>query len=45
MIVVEFKLGRNICARWSISEVGLWQKWKLGRLFVFNTGEINEITE
>ncbi len=25
-----------------VSEIGLWQKWKLGRLFVFNTDEMNE---
>ncbi len=38
-------LGRNvrqICARWNVSEIGLWQKWKLERLSVFNTDEMNE---
>ncbi len=38
-------LGRNvkqICARWDVSEIELWQKWKLGRLSVFNTDEMNE---
>ncbi len=38
-------LGRNvrqICARLDVSEIGLWQKWKLGRLSVFNTDEMNE---
>ncbi len=33
-------LGRNvwqICTRWDVSEIELWQKWKLGRLSVFNT--------
>ncbi len=38
-------LGRNvrqICARWNDSEIGLWQKGKLGRLSVFNTDEMKE---
>ncbi len=38
-------LGRNvrqICATWNISEIELWQKWKLGRLSVFNTDEMKE---
>ncbi len=38
-------LGRNlrqICTRWGVSEIKLWQKWKLGRLSVFNTDEMNE---
>ncbi len=38
-------LGRNlrqICARWDVSEIELWQKWKLGRLSVFNTDEMKE---
>ncbi len=38
-------LGRNvrlICARWDVSEIELWQKWKLGRLSLFTTDEMNE---
>ncbi len=26
---------RQICARGDVSEIELWQKWKLGRLSVF----------
>ncbi len=33
---------RQICTRWDVSEIKLWQKWKLGRLSVFNTDEMNE---
>ncbi len=33
---------RQICARLDVSEIELWQKWKLGRLSVFNTDEMNE---
>ncbi len=29
-------------ARWHVSEIELWQKWKLGRLSVFNTDKKNE---
>ncbi len=38
-------LGRNvrqICSRWDVSEIELWQNWKLGRLSVFNTDEMNK---
>ncbi len=38
-------LGRNvrqICAGWDVLEIELWQKWKLRRLSVFNTDEMNE---
>ncbi len=41
----KYILGRNvrqICARWNVSEIELWQKWKLGRLSVFNTDEMKE---
>ncbi len=33
---------RQICTRWDVSEIELWQKWKLGRLSVFNADEMNE---
>ncbi len=33
---------RQICARCNVSEIGLWQKWKVGKLSVFNTDEMNE---
>ncbi len=33
---------RQICAIWDVSEIELWQMWKLGRLSVFNTNEMNE---
>ncbi len=32
---------RQICARWNVSEIGLWQKCKLGRLYFY----IDEIIE
>ncbi len=33
---------RHFCAIWEVSEKELSQKWKLGRLSVFNTDEMNE---
>ncbi len=33
---------RQICARWDVSEIELLQKWKLWRLSVFNTDEMNQ---
>ncbi len=38
-------LGRNvrqISAKWKVSEIGLWQMWKLRRLSVFNTDEMKK---
>ncbi len=39
--ILGWNVGQ-ICARWDVSEIELWQKWKLGRLSVFNTNEMNE---